>query len=124
MTTVLPTETTPSVQDSAPIPEIKEANVRGRVLMGEEVFATWVATALILAVMGTQFTSRPIVKNEVRIVFDLLTMSLSLMVLTWASVCHFDLLPHRFCSLVLAIVILLLIAFIIAVMVFVSQKKI
>jgi len=70
--------------------EEKEEKQEGRVIMEEEVFATWFATSLIIAVMGTQFTQKNNISPNVRQMVDLITMLLAFGVLVWATLCHFD----------------------------------
>jgi hypothetical protein len=107
------------------IPAINETtHAPGRVLMNEEVYATWVATGLILAVMGSQFTSRPTIKADIRITLDILTMLLSLFVLAWATFSHFNVLPHRYRPVILVLLITLIMSLIIGVIVCVSVKKV
>jgi len=96
----------------------------GQVLMGEEVYATWIATSLILAVMGTQFTSRPGVHQSVRIALDIATMTLSLMVMVWATLAHFNVVSHKVRIIVLIALIAFLIVLILSVIVCVSQVKV
>lgn len=96
----------------------------GRVMMEEEVFATWAATALILAVMGTQFSSRSGVKDTVRIQLDVFTMALALIVLLWAALSFFGIIPHQFRAVILAGCILAICALIILVIVLAAKKQI
>lgn len=96
----------------------------GKVMMEEEVFATWAATALILAVMGTQFTSRGGIKDKVRVQLDIFTMALALFVLVWAALSFFGVIPHRFRAAILAACILAICALIVLVIVLVAKKQI
>lgn len=96
----------------------------GRVMMEEEVFATWAATALIIALMGTQFTSRKGIKDNVRVPLDIFTMALSLLVLVWAALSYFGVIPKKLRPVILIIAILAICALILLVIVLVSQKKI
>jgi hypothetical protein len=105
-------------------PPYNDSTHHAQVLMGEEVFATWIATSLVLAVMGTQFTSRPNVENQVRIGFDIATMTLSLLVMCWASMSHFNLISHRYRVILLGILILFLITLVLAVICCVAQKRV
>lgn len=96
----------------------------GQVLMGEEVYATWIATSLVLAVMGTQFTSRPGIHPMVRIALDIATMTLSLIVICWATMSHFNVISHRLRIILLVCVITFLIVLVLSVIVCVAQQKV
>jgi len=96
----------------------------GQVLMGEEVYATWIATSLVLAVMGTQFTSRPGIHQTVRISLDIATMTLSLLVMLWATFSHFNLIQHRTRVLLLICLITFLVVLILSVIICVAQVKV
>jgi hypothetical protein len=96
----------------------------GQVLMGEEVFATWIATSLVLSVMGTQFTSRPGIHQSVRIALDIATMTLSLMVMVWATMSHFNVISHRTRIVLLIFLMAFLIVLILSVIVCVAQLKV
>ncbi len=95
-----------------------------QVLMGEEGYATWVATCLLLSVMGTQFTSRTGVQDTVRVSLDVSTMCLSLIVLTWASLGYFDVISRKTRTWILTGVVCLMALLLLAVIVCVAQKKI
>lgn len=96
----------------------------GRVLMEEEVFATWVATALILAVMGTQFTGRSGISDKIRVQLDLVTMIIAALVLLWAALSYFGILPHQHRSTLLVLLIAFILGLFVLVMVLVAKKHI
>jgi hypothetical protein len=96
----------------------------GRVLMEEEVFATWAATSLIIAVMGSQFTSRSKVADKVRVRLDLVTMIIAALVLLWAALSYFGIIPIKRRSPILIFLIASVLALYILVMVLVAQKRI
>lgn len=94
----------------------------GTVLMEEEVFATWAATSLIVAVMGSQFSSRKGIKAGVRVPLDVATLILSLLILIWASLCYFGHIPMRWRGPILSFILFLLVLLIFVVIVLVAQK--
>jgi len=63
-------------------------------LMKEEIFATWIATSLILSVLGSQFTGRAGISNSLRVTLDVSTIGLSASILVWASASFFELIGH------------------------------
>jgi len=95
----------------------------GKVLMEEEVFATWVATALIVSVLGSQFSSRTNVKSSTSVPLDIVTMLLALFVLVWASLCHFNVIPVKNRSAILVAIIAYMIAYFVYVMILVGLEK-
>ena len=102
----------PDAPGGAKLVQLKTVTVReardppGHVGMEEEVFATWVATSLILAVMGTQFTSRAGIADRVRVPLDVLTMSVAAFVLLWAALGHFHLISMRARKIALVVAVL------------------
>lgn len=60
-------------------------------LMREEIFATWVATSLILSVLGSQFTGRSGIKDSLRATLDIITLGISAIILVWAGASFFGL---------------------------------
>jgi hypothetical protein len=96
----------------------------GRVLMEEEVFATWAATSLIVAVMGTQFTGRSGISDKVRVPLDLVTMIIASLILLWAALSYFGILPHKYRSIILVFLIACMLALFILVMVLVAKNRV
>src|SRR6267154_4781427 len=73
----------------------------------EELFATWVATALLMSILGTNFAARVGITPDVRQTLDILFVTFALLVLLWAFLSWFQLISfvtHRFilCLLMLA----------------------
>jgi hypothetical protein len=109
--------------DRVPILTEDVPKAPGTVLMEEEVFATWAATALVVSVMGSQFTARPQVKDSVRIPLDVVTNILSLLILVWASLCYFGHLSLPYRAPILSFILLLLVLLILSVIVLTAAKQ-
>jgi hypothetical protein len=92
--------------------------------MAEEVFATWAATSLILAVMGTQFSSRAGIKDGVRVPLDLVTMTAAALVLLWSALCYFGVLPRRYRAAILVFLLCYILGFFLFVVILVSTRHI
>lgn len=103
---------------------VKDAPAKpGEVLMEEEVFATWAATSGLIFLFGTQLSARSAVKIDVRVQLDLISIAIALVVLLWASLSYYGVIPMNCRSGILAIILLFLVAFYIYVMVLVGNKK-
>jgi hypothetical protein len=66
----------------------------------EELLATYIATALLAGVFGATFSSRTDVTMRTRQVVDILFLAIALLILLWALLSHFQLIPypaHRVC---------------------------
>lgn len=92
--------------------------------MEEEVYATWVATALILVVLGTQFSSRTVVKTPVRMSLDLISVGIATLVLAWASLCYFGVIALKHRSWMLIALLVLVFCFFILVSILVGLQLI
>ena len=78
-----------------------------KVLMKEEVAATWFATSLIMCVVGAQFSTREQVSATTRSTIEILFLSLALLICTWTIVSYFNLIHpqihrHGFIAILLA----------------------
>lgn len=104
--------------------EDREEKREGRVLMEEEVFATWFATSLIIAVMGTQFTQKQNINDDTRRMVDIVTMILAFGILVWATLCHFDCMPMPKREITLQAIIILILVYYIFITILVSLKKV
>lgn len=119
------TSPTPSTTNSS-TPTTPYPTNGAKVLMEEEVFATWFATSLVIAVMGVQFSTRigAKMKTTVRVSIDLITMSLSFIVLAWAALSHFNVIPHDYRPGMLAVLIIFILVFYLYIAVLVGMQQI
>lgn len=62
-----------------------------KVLMKEEVAATWFATSLIMCVVGAQFSAREQVSAITRSTIEILFLSLALLICLWTIASYFSL---------------------------------
>lgn len=65
-------------------------------IMKEELHATWYATALILCVIGANFSSRSDVSNHVRTTIDILFLTAGLWILLWATCSFIGILNYKY----------------------------
>ncbi len=73
--------------------------------MREELQATWFATALILGVIGAQFSSRDLVDKGVRQRVDILFLSVALFIILWSTASSQGFLSKRWHNVGLVIVV-------------------
>ena len=80
------------------------------VLMREEIYCTWIATALILSVLGSQFTGRDGIKDSMRATLDIITLGISSIIVVWASASFFEFIGPKMHKYVLVGIILSILA--------------
>ncbi len=96
----------------------------GNTLMKEELTATWFATALLMAVMGSQFSNRDDVSSNDRNTLDVLFLSISSLILVWASLSFYNLITYFIHRLVLLIIVLSTLSSLFYVIFLASQSRI
>jgi hypothetical protein len=86
-------------------------------VMTEDVFATWIATGLIFAVLGTQFSSRSTIDENIRLVADSITLVIAVYIMIWASLGYFNVITlkthQNMLISIVVVMICLLVAFLI-----------
>lgn len=76
------------------------------VLMKEEVAATWFATALIMGVLGANFSDRVTVAGDTRQVVDILFLSIAILITIWALLSLFNMMSFAIHRLGLILIVL------------------
>ncbi len=79
-------------------------------LMAEELSATYLASALITCVIGTQFAARESVGSNTRLIVEVLFVVIALLICVWTFVSYFNLIPYEMHRLGLVIIFLAIMA--------------
>jgi hypothetical protein len=92
-------------------------------LLNEELMATWFATAVLMSVLGSQFSSRDMVSLSDRQTVDFLFLSVSCIMLLWAMSAYYNLVPLVVHRVVFLCILLITLAEFFYIMFLVSQGR-
>jgi membrane-anchored protein YejM (alkaline phosphatase superfamily) len=96
----------------------------GQALLNDEIYGTYLATALLASILGSNFSNRESVDAADRQILDVVFIVIALLIITWATLSFYKLISLQVHKVGLALVVLSIFASFIYLLVLAAQKRI
>jgi hypothetical protein len=93
-------------------------------LMKQEVFATYVATSLLVSVLGQQYANRDSVDPSVRQIVEILFLTIAVLIVLWAMMSFYNIMNYVLHRLGLFIIILAMLGSFVYLIVLAAQRAV
>ncbi len=97
---------------------------QGQALLNDEIYGTYLATALLASILGSNFSNRESVDASDRQILDIVFIVIALLIITWATLSFYKLISLKMHKVGLTLVVMSIIASFIYLLVLAAQKKI